>query len=80
MATIFDDPSARLMYQSALQNFASGYVGPLEKEVLSHSPLPNEFIDEYISQSLEVKSMMKETYFPSGSMKRKRQIISPIIS
>ena len=62
MTSIYDDPALRLMRQSALENFANGYVGPMEKEVLSSSPLPNEFIDSYISQSVEVKGMMEHTY------------------
>ena len=77
MASIYDDPALRLMRQTVLENFSNGYVGPMEKEVLSSSPLPNEFIDSYISQSVEMKGKMdvlkspwKKCSFPPDTIKR----------
>ena len=54
-------PGAQMAYQMALNNVSNGHIGELEKLVLSTSPLPNDFIDGFISQSVEVKSMMELT-------------------
>ena len=56
--SIYVDPSVKMVCQMALQNFANGYVGPMEKEDLSFSPLLNEFIDSNISQSVKMKGKM----------------------
>ena len=62
MRSPLNAPGAHIAYEMALNNIANGHIGELEKLVLSTSPLPNDFIDGFISQSVEVKSMMELTY------------------
>ena len=62
MISPLNNPGAHMAYEMALNNVANGHIGELEKLVLSTSPLPNDFIDGYISSPVEVKSMMDQTY------------------
>ena len=62
MKSILDDPSTQIALNIVMNNLTNGHVGDLEKLVLSTAPLPNSFIDGFISQSVEVKTMMDHAY------------------
>ena len=62
MISPLDDPSTQIALNIVMNNLTNGHVGDLEKLVLSTAPLPNAFIDGFISQSVEVKTMMDHAY------------------
>ena len=58
MANYLDNPVAQMMYHNALINLSNGSVNEIDREVLSRTPLPSNFIDPYVMQDVEAITAM----------------------
>ncbi|MBQ6480075.1 MAG: hypothetical protein IJI45_03060 [Anaerolineaceae bacterium] len=56
---ISDSPMAKMMYRNALMNLSNGIVNPIDKDILSSTPLPDNFIAPYLSEETDAITMMK---------------------
>ena len=60
--SICDNPMGGLLFETALMNLSNGLVTPFDKQVLSYTPLPENFIAPYVSQVVQSRSAMELTY------------------
>ena len=54
--------SFSVTYQNTLMNLYAGVVGPIDREVLSYSPLPSDIVDPYAAQDVDPANTMNLTY------------------
>ena len=66
MTGLMDDPMMRVLYMDALTNLSNGMVSPVDREVLSHSPLPSNFIDPYVNRVMDARQTMDLTFSALG--------------
>ena len=66
MTSLMDDPMMRVLYMDALTNLSNGMVSPVDREVLSHSPLPSNFIDPYVNRVMDARQTMDLTFSALG--------------
>ncbi len=56
------DPMYAIMYQKALLSLAGGHLDPINREVLSHSPLPSNFVEPFAAQEVDTGKAMDLAY------------------
>ncbi len=59
---LLNDPTMSMMYNDALLDLMAGAVNPIDKEILSYTPLPDSVIDPYASQEMQAKAAMDLTF------------------
>ena len=57
-----DNFMKQIMFENALMNLSNGIANPLDREILSYTPLPENFIDPYVSQEMEARATMMLTF------------------
>ena len=57
-----ENPMVGIMYQKALFSLYSGTVNPIDREVLSMVPLPQDMVDPFASRDVDPREVMHFTY------------------
>ena len=57
-----DDTVFEMMYRDSLLGLSSGYVDDISREVLSHAPLPENYVEPFISLETEPQNVMEMTH------------------
>ena len=56
------DPMMNMMYQNAMQSLYNGCLLPVDREILSNSPLPDTLVDPFAAEESDPLQVMKLTY------------------